>query len=449
MKSHVDDYSHIETASSYESIVGKRNTFMSPSLETFQAYSKPLVLKMGRGQYLWDINDRKYIDLLAQNVCISVGYNHPLVTGEVKKQIAMLEHCTTMYFQAVPAHFAEELVSRFPASEDWVVHFVNSGSEAIDLALLMARLHTGNFEMIALRSGYHGLHFSAMSLTGIETCRHAVPPVPGILHVANPDQYRGAFGATVTPYVEEIDRTIGSSTPGQIAGFIAEPIQGFGGVIPMPAGYLSAAFERVRAAGGLCIVDEVQTGFTRTGSHFWGFQNHDVVPDIIVLGKGIGNGYPLSAVVVKRKIAESLAGKKFFNTYGSNPVSCAAGRAVLRATEEDQTQQNARDVGQYIKEKLRVLETKYDIIGDVRGTGLMLGVELVKDRKTKEPAKEEANYIAETAKDNGVIIGKGGALGNVLRINPPLCIEKKDVDCVANVLDLSFHKLSTGSGPNI
>lgn len=434
-------YRPITTQSSYESILEKRNTFMSPSLTTFQAYAKPLILKRGRGQYLWDINDRKYIDLMAQNLCISVGYNHPLVTGEVKHQIGLLEHCTTMYYQAVPAHFAEELVSRFPDINDWVVHFVNSGSEAIDLALLMARLHTGNFEVIALRDGYHGLHFSAMSLTGIDACRHALPPVPGILHVANPDQYRGVFGATVSPYIEEIDRAIGASTPGRIAGFVVEPIQGFGGVIPMPEGYLPGAFERVRAAGGLCIVDEVQTGFTRTGSHFWGFEDHGVVPDMIVLGKGIGNGYPLSALVVKREIAESLARKKFFNTYGSNPVSCAAGRAVLRAIDEDETQQNAQNVGQYLKDRLKDLKTRYDVIGDVRGKGLMIGVELVKDRNTKEPAGEEAGRIAETAKDNGVIIGKGGARGNVLRINPPLCIEKKDVDSVADVLDYSFRHL--------
>ena len=441
MHSDETGYGPIETSSSYESIVGKRNAFLSPSLTTFQAYSKPLVLTRGRGQYLWDVHDRRYIDLLAQNLCISVGYNHPLVTAEVRRQMDTLEHCTTMYYHAVPAHFAEELASRFPGGEDWVVHFVNSGSEAIDLALLMARLYTENFEIIALRNSYHGLHFGAMSLTGIDTCRHAVPPAPGIVHVANPDQYRGIFGATTGPYVDELDHTIGASTPGRIAGFIVEPIQGFGGVIPVPPGYLSPAFQRVRDAGGLCIVDEVQTGFTRTGSHFWGFESHDVVPDIVVLGKGIGNGHPLSAVVVKRAIAESLAGRKFFNTYGSNPMACAAGRAVLRAIDEDRTQTNARDVGHYMKERLMDLGTRYDVIGDVRGTGLMIGVELVKDRKTKEPAGEEAGYIAERAKDNGVIIGKGGARGNVLRINPPLCIEKKDVEQVADVLDDSFRHL--------
>jgi alanine-glyoxylate transaminase/(R)-3-amino-2-methylpropionate-pyruvate transaminase len=346
-----------------------------------------------------------------------------------------------MYFNAASAHFAEELAARMPGSEDWVVHFVNSGAEAIDLAQLMARLYTGNFELIALRKAYHGLHFSAMSLTGIQTCHHAVPVSSGIIHVHNPDQYRGMHGATVDPYVAEIDCAIESSTPGKIAGFIAEPIQGYGGVIPLPDGYLAAAFERVRAAGGVCIVDEVQTGFTRTGDNFWGFEAHGVIPDIVVMGKGIGNGFPLAAVAVKREVAESMSGKKFFNTYGSNPLSCAAGRAVLRAIDEDGTRENAKEVGGYMKEKLLALKKKHSAIGDVRGSGLMLGIEVVKDQTTKEFGDEEAGKVSEHAKDNGVIIGKGGAMGNVLRINPPLCLQKNDVDLVVEVLDQGFSQL--------
>lgn len=435
------NYRPIETSSEYDTIVQLRNKFMSPSLRTFQAYAKPVVMQRGQGQYLWDVQDKKYVDLMAQNLCISVGYNHPLVTREAKNQIEQLGHCTTMYFNPVPAHYAEELVARMPGTEDWVVHFVNSGAEAIDLAQLMARLYTGNFELIALRKAYHGLHFSAMSLTGIQTCHHAVPVSSGILHVHNPDQFRGVHGAAIAPYVAEIDCTIESSTPGRIAGFIAEPIQGFGGVIPLPEGYLAAAFERVRAAGGVCIVDEVQTGFTRTGSHFWGFEDHGVIPDIVVMGKGIGNGFPLAAVAAKREIAEPMSAKKFFNTYGSNPMSCAAGRAVLRAIDEDDTQQNAKEVGGYMMQKLQDLKEKHSVIGDVRGSGLMLGIELVKDQTTKVIADEEAGRVAEYAKDNGVIIGKGGAMGNVLRINPPLCIQNEDIDFVIDVLDQGFSQL--------
>ena len=435
------DYKPIETSSDYDTVVQLRYKHMSPSLRTFQAYAEPVVLKKGQGQYLWDVHDKKYVDLMSQNLCISVGYNHPLVTREAKRQIEQLGHCTTMYFNAASSHFAEELAARMPSGEDWVVHFVNSGAEAIDLAQLMARLYTGNFELIALRKAYHGLHFSAMSLTGIQSCHHAVPVSSGIIHVHNPDQYRGMHGATVEPYVAEIDCAIESSTPGKIAGFIAEPIQGYGGVIPLPDGYLAAAFERVRAAGGVCIVDEVQTGFTRTGDNFWGFEAHGVIPDIVVMGKGIGNGFPLAAVAVKREIAESMSDKKFFNTYGSNPLSCAAGRAVLRAIDEDGTRKNAKEVGGYLKEKLLGLKKKHSAIGDVRGSGLMLGIEVVKDQTTIEFGDEEAGKVSEYAKDNGVIIGKGGAMGNVLRINPPLCLHKEDVDLVVEVLDQGFSKL--------
>jgi alanine-glyoxylate transaminase/(R)-3-amino-2-methylpropionate-pyruvate transaminase len=442
MKYQENAYSPLETEWSYESTERKRARFLSPSLRTFQAYSKPLVLKRGQGQYLWDIHEKKYVDLMAQNLCISVGYNHPLINSEVKKQIDMMAHCTTMYLQPVPAHFAEELVGRMPAGTDWVVHFVNSGSEAIDLAVLMARVFTGNFEIVALRNCYHGLQFSAMALTGIQSCRQPVPCAPGIVHVPNPDPYHGIFGADLEPYVDEINRSIMASTPGKIAGFIAEPIQGFGGVMPLPPGYLSAAFEITRAAGGVCIVDEVQTGFARMGSCYWGFQMHDVNPDIVVLGKGIGNGFPLSAVVVRREIAEAMAHKKFFNTYGSNPISCAAGRAVLRAIDEDHIQGNAQNVGGYLKDRLMGLKTKHELIGDVRGSGLMMGVELVKNRKTKEPADEEAGRVAEHAKTSGLIIGKGGVLGNVLRINPPMCIQKHDIDFAVEVLDQSLQAVS-------
>ena len=438
---HKSNYSPIETNWSYDSVIKKGIIFTSPSVKSFQAYSQPLVLKKGEGQYVWDVNDKKYIDLMAQNICISVGYNHPLVNSEVKKQMDMLTHCTAMYVHPVAVSYAEELAARFPSGHEWVVHLVNSGAEAVDVALLMARLYTGNFEIIGVRQCYHGIHFGCMSLAGMQMFRQPISPVPGMLHVANPGLYRGAFGESIEGYLNEIDQTIMSSTPGKIAGFIVEPIQGFGGVNPMPEGYISAAFERARSAGGVCIVDEVQTGFTRTGDNFWGFQRHDVVPDIIVLGKGIGNGFPISAVVAKREVAEAMAQKKWFNTYASNPMMCAAGRAVLRAIDEDQTQQNAKETGSYLKKKLESLQAKYDIIGDVRGRGLLIGVELVKDRKTKEPADEETTRVIETAKNNGVIIGKGGGQGNMLRINPPLCIQKEDADLVVDVLEQAFSQL--------
>lgn len=437
----LNEYSPIETDWSYDACVRKCDTFLTPAMKTFRAYEKPLVLEKGAGQYVWDADGRQYIDMMAQNLCISVGYSHPLVTAETKKQIDLLQHATSMYIQGVPAHYGEELAARFPEGHDWVVHLVNSGAEAADLALLMAQLYTGNFEMIALRTAYHGIHTAGMALSGIHSFKQPLPPMAGIHHVANPDPYRGIFGDDVDEYVEEISRTINASTCGQIAGFVVEPIQGFGGVIPMPEGYLAKAFERVRAAGGLCIVDEIQTGFGRTGDHFWGFEAHGVVPDMILLGKGIGNGYPLSAVVVKREIAEAMTHRKYFNSYTFNPICCAAGRAVLRAIDEDGTRENARETGAYLRLRMQELQEKYDVIGDVRGKGLHDGVELVRDRRTKEPADTEAGIVTEYARDNGVIIGKGGALGNMLRLNPPMCIQAADIDTVADVLDEAFRRL--------
>ena len=436
-----DSIKSIETNWDYEATLTRRHRFMSPSLRTFTAFQKPVILKCGEMQYVRDEKGKKYLDCLAQNLSISVGHCHPVVNREAKKQIDELVHCTTMYYQPVPAHFAEELVAKMPSDEDWVVHFVNSGAEAIDLAILMARLYSGNFDVLSLRNSFHGLHFGSMALTGIKTCRHNLPLNPGIIHVHNPDQYRGVHGATVDPYVNEIDVTINSSTPGQIAGFIAEPIQGFGGVIPLPMGYLSKAFDLVRAAGGVCIVDEIQTGFGRMGTDMWGFAAHGVIPDIIALAKGIGNGYPVAAVVAKREIAESMAKKKFFNTYGSNPVSCAAGRAVLRVIEDDKLMQNAKKTGGRLMSRLHELADKHTVIGNFRGRGLMVGVEIVKDRSTKEPAMEEAAQITEQIKDNGIIVGRGGIFGNVLRINPPLCASEDDMDFIADVLSDSCSRL--------
>jgi alanine-glyoxylate transaminase / (R)-3-amino-2-methylpropionate-pyruvate transaminase len=431
----------IATDWSYENTAARRSKFLSPSLRTFTAFETPILLKRGQMQYVWDERGKKYLDCLAQNLCISVGHNHPLVIREAKAQSDELVHCTTMYYHPVPAHLAEELVAKMPKGEEWVVHFVNSGAEAVDLAVLMARLYTGHFDILALRNSFHGLHFASMSLTGIHSCRHGVPAVPGVLHTHNPDQYRGVHGAGVERYVNEVDVVIQTSTPGQIAGFIAEPIQGYGGVIPLPSGYLEGAFRHVRAAGGVCIIDEIQTGFGRMGSHYWGFETHNVTPDIVVMAKGIANGYPLAAVVAKRDIAEAMSKKKFFNTYGSNPVACAAGRAVLRAIETDGTQRNAEVLGLALLENLLQLQKAHPVIGDVRGRGLMVGVDIVKDPATREPSPEIAAKIAEGAKGRGVIVGRGGTHGNILRINPPMCLEKRDVGFLSEVLDDSCKAL--------
>jgi alanine-glyoxylate transaminase / (R)-3-amino-2-methylpropionate-pyruvate transaminase len=423
---------------STEGIVARREKYYAASQRAFMPYKTPLIFSRGERQYLWDEKGKQYLDLLGMNVCVSVGHAHPEVTKAAEEQIRALQHCTTMFYHPVPAHFAEELVARMPKGHDWVVHFTSSGAEAIDLALIMAQTFTGNIDMLALRNAYHGATFGAQSLTGISGFRHNVPLLGGIHHIANPDPYRGIFGDDTAAYLAEIDRTIGYATSGKLAGFIVEPIQGYGGIIELPAGYLKSAVQKVRDHGGICIIDEVQSGFGRTGDNFWGFEAHGVVPEIVVMAKGIGNGFPLGAIVSKREVAESLAKKFFFNTYGANPVSCAAGRAVLRVIDQEGLQANSLKVGNRMRAVLERLHQKHEIIGDVRGHGLMLAIELVTDRKSKTPATKETAEIFEKTRENGLVVSKSGTDRNILRMVPPMCIQESDVDRMEEALERSL-----------
>ena len=263
---------------------------------------------------------------------------------------------------------------------------------------MRARSYTGRNDVLALRSGYHGATYGAQSVTGISGFRHNIAQLGGVAFVPEPNQYRGIFGEGVDPYLDEIERVTHSGTTGGLAGMIIEPVQGYGGIVPMPLGYIAGAAERVRAAGGLLIIDEVQSGVGRTGDHFWAFEEHGVTPDIVVMAKGIGNGIPLGAVVARRAVAEVMADKFLFHTYGANPVACSAGRAVLRIMADEKLAENAGTVGAALKARLEDLRQKYDVIGDVRGKGLMMAIELVKDRKTKEPDPETTAAVLEKLK---------------------------------------------------
>jgi alanine-glyoxylate transaminase/(R)-3-amino-2-methylpropionate-pyruvate transaminase len=324
-------------------------------------------------------------------------------------------------------------------------YFVNSGSEANDLALLMARASTGNFEMIALRNAYHGGNQSGMGVTAHSTWKYNVPHSFGVHHALAPYQYRGPWGYDDADagkkYANDVKEVIDFATPGKVAGFIAESIQGVGGFVEFPQGYLKQTYEYVRAAGGLCIADEVQTGFGRTGTHFWGFETQDVIPDIVTMAKGIGNGCPLAAVVTTHKIAQSLTGKVHFNTFGGNPVVSAMGKAVLEVIEKENLQANSHKLGTYIHAGLAKLKEKHKIIGDVRGKGLMIGIEMVKDRVTKEPATAECASVLESAREMGLLIGKGGLRGQTIRFAPPMCITRADADFLLEVLDEAFSTL--------
>ncbi|MES2706443.1 MAG: aminotransferase class III-fold pyridoxal phosphate-dependent enzyme [Verrucomicrobiota bacterium] len=419
-----------------------RKASVNPAL--FHYYKEPLMIVEGKGQYLYDEKGRRYLDAFAGIVTVSVGHCHPHVVAAANAQNQLLQHTSTIYLHPNLPLYAAALADKMPGNLK-VVYLVNSGSEANDLALLMARAHTRNYDVIALRNAYHGGGAGTMGLTAHSTWKFNVPHSFGVHHALAPDPYRGPWGhddrQAGAKYAADVRELISFATSGQIAAFVAESIQGVGGAVVFPDGYLKEAYAHTRAAGGLCIADEVQTGFGRTGSHFWGFENQGVVPDIVTLAKGIGNGAPLAAVVTTPEIAASLTSRIHFNTFGGNPVCCAIGKAVLEVIDQEGLQENSLQIGAQLKTGLLKLQQKHSLIGEVRGLGLMLGVELVKDRATKEPAKAECAQIFETAREMGLLIGKGGLHGNVLRIKPPMCLTPADADFLLAVLDRAFERV--------
>lgn len=416
----------------------RRAVSMGPVPGTTAIFAEdPITLVSGQGVHVVDDQGRRYVDCSAQNLCISLGFAHPVTLAMAGEQMARMQHCTSLFLNEQPLRYAEELLQRLPSGTDWVVHLANSGAEAIDLAFMMARAHTGHHEIVSLRNAYHGLHFGVSGSTAFQYNRWPGAAMQGIVQAMHPDQYRGSFGpdAGVTPYLEELRRTLFSATCGRIAGIIIEPIQGSGGVVPMPAGYMAQAFQIAHEAGGLCISDEVQTGFGRLGSHYWGFEAHGATPDIIVLGKGMGNGFPVSGVVCRREIAESFAKVRYFNTYAGNPVALAAARSVLRAVDEEGLQDNAAKVGAQLLDGLRALQRRHRLIGDVRGAGLMLGIDLVADRATRAPALEAATRIQQRLRLSGYLLVRGSPTRSTLRINPPLSLGHDHANGLLQALD--------------
>lgn len=424
---------------SLEEVLAARRQFVNPTVFTY--YKNPLMLVEGKMQYVYDEKGRRYLDAFGGIVTVSVGHCHPHVVAALREQIETLQHSTTIYLHPNLPEYARLLASKMPGDLK-VCYFVNSGSEANDLAVMMARVYTENYDIIALRNAYHGGTAGTMALTGQNTWKFNVPHSFGAHHVLAPYPYRGLWGnddpEAGRKYAADLQDQIETGTNGQIAAFIAESIQGVGGAITYPAGYLQAAYTHARAAGGLCIADEVQTGFGRTGTHYWGFETQGVIPDIVTMAKGIGNGFPLAAVVTTAEIASVFTKKIHFNTFGGNPMACAQGKAVLEVIDREGLQHNSLEVGGYLRLGLEKLQAKHSLIGEVRGAGLMLAAELVKDRATKEPARDECARIFERAKELGLVIGKGGLKGNVLRIKPPMCVTKADADFLVEVLDQAF-----------
>ncbi|XP_047317035.1 alanine--glyoxylate aminotransferase 2 homolog 3, mitochondrial-like [Impatiens glandulifera] len=418
-------------------ILSKRRQFLNPSV--FHLYKDPINLVDGKMQYLYDEDGRRYLDAFGGIATVSCGHCHPDVLDAVVSQMKRLQHSTVLYLHPAITDFAEALVSKLPGDLK-VAFFTNSGTEANELALMMARLYTGCNDIVSIRNGYHGNAAATMGATAQSSYKFNVVQT-GIHHALNPDQYRGVFGSDGPKYAKDVEDLIAYGTSGRIGGFISEAIQGVGGILELAPGYLPAVYSSVRKAGGVCIADEVQSGFARTGSHFWGFEAHGVVPDIVTMAKGIGNGLPLGAVVTTPEIAKALSNGFYLNTFGGNPVCTAGGLAVLKVIEKEKLQENAFEVGNYLKDRLISLKEKHDIIGDVRGRGLLLGVELVTDRQLKTPAKVETLHIMEQMKEMGVLIGKGGFHGNVFRITPPLCFTKQDADFLVDIMDYNMSKM--------
>ncbi|MDP6418562.1 MAG: aspartate aminotransferase family protein [Candidatus Krumholzibacteria bacterium] len=422
----------------YGEVLNTRREHLNPAI--FTLYKEPLMIVEGHMQYLFDEKGRRYLDLFAGIVTVSCGHCHPRVTDAMSEQLQRIQHTTTIYLNPLIGEYAKRLASKLPGDLD-VLYFVNSGSEANDLALMMSRLYTGHHDVLAVRNAYHGASPTAMGLTSHHTWKYPVPHSQGIHHVPCPDpsrsRYQGSPEEIASSSAEEIRDIIRFSTPGKVAAFIAEPIQGVGGATYGSRNYLGEAYGIVREHGGLCIADEVQTGFGRTGDHFWGFENFDVQPDIVTMAKGIGNGAPLAAVATRREIAEVLTQRIHFNTYGGNPISMAAGLAVLDVIEEEGLQENSKVLGARFHEGLLKLKDKHSLIYDVRGMGLMIGVEL-RD-KEDQPATAACAEVLEQSRERGLLVGKGGLFGNVLRIKPPMCISADDVDFALEVLDIAIE----------
>lgn len=422
------------------------------------SYKEPVLITEGKQQWLWDSTGKRYLDLFAGIVTVSVGHCHPKVNAALKDQIDKLWHTTPIYMYPGHNEYAQKLTSKMPGDLK-VCLFTNSGSEANDLAMHLARLYTNRYDIVTLRNSYHGMSGATMGLTSMGSWKYNVPTGFGIHHAMNADVYNGLWGGkncrdspiqtnrdcscnsneceACDKYVDQFKEVLNWTAPkgGKIAGVFMESIQGVGGTHQYPKGYVKKVSELVKSNGGLYIADEVQTGFGRTGSHYWGFENHGASPDIVVMAKGIGNGFPMAAVITTAEIADKIGEALHFNTYGGNPMACAVGSAVLDVIDEEKLQENCKNVGTYFLNELAKLRDEFEIVGDVRGKGLMIGLELVENKKTRQALNaDKMNKIFEGTKNKGVLYGKGGLNGNILRIKPPMCITKQDADFGVEVL---------------
>src|SRR3954468_12196092 len=428
---------------SKQDLLRKHKEYLFPSQTVY--YADPLVTDHGSMQYLWDTEGKKYLDFFGGIVTVSVGHANPKVTSKTKAQIDKLQHASTLFPNEAVVALAEKLAQITPGDIKQS-YFTNSGTEANETAVQLARIHTGHTEIVALRHGYSGRSALAQSLTAHSSWRKSLPGAHGVVHAMNAYCYRCPLGKTYpsceVACAKDVEAVIQTCTSGRIAAFLAEPIQGVGGFITPPKEYFKMVFRIVKEYGGLYIDEEVQTGWGRTGKRWFGIEQWEVTPDIITAAKGLGNGVPIGLTATRPEIEASVKGLHI-STFGGDPVTCVGAKATIEVIEEDRLMYNADTAGRYFRDGLEPLKEKHDLIGDVRGMGLLQAMELVKNRATKEPAPEVTNQFMEQCRKGGLIVGKGGLFGNVIRTSPPLNISKADVDKAIRIMDQAFTAISS------
>jgi len=420
-------------------IYEKHKKYLVPCVANY--YKEPLILDRGKGSYLYDIDGKEYLDFFGGIVTISVGHCDDEITLETCEQMRRLQHTSTLY-PNVPIVFLAEKLAEITPGRLQKSFFTNSGTEAIETAILLAQLYTKSHEVITLRHCYSGSSLLAMNITGHWNWRLAESLVPGIKHAHNAYCYRCAFGREYPvcnlECARDVKELIETTTSGHPSAFIAEPIQGVGGFITPPKEYFKEVVSIVKSYGGLFICDEVQTGWGRTGGKMFGIEHWEVEPDIMVMAKGTANGSPVGITIATPEVGDTLKGLHI-STFGGNPVTATAALATIDAIEKRDLVQNAEKMGRYLRNQLDGLKEKHQIIGEVRGMGLIQGIEIVKAKK--EPAPDFVLEIFERTKEEGLLIGKGGLYGNVIRITPPLTIVKEEIDRAIGILDRSFGKI--------
>lgn len=415
--------------------------FIFPAV--FNYFKEPLVVSHAKDQYVWDADGNQYLDFFGGIVTVSVGHCNEAVNKKVHAQIDKLEHVSTVFANEPQVALAQKLAQITPNQALRKSFFTNSGTEANETAILAARCYTGSTEIIALRHSYHGRSAGTMAVTGQASWKLG-PPQAGVVHAINAYCYRCPLGleypSCEVKCAQDIEQVIRTTTSGRVAGLIAEPIQGVGGFITPPKEYFKIVTDIVRNYGGIFISDEVQTAWGRTGSKWFGIEHWGVQPDIITSAKGLGNGLPIGLTIARPEIADAMKGTTI-STFGGNPVVTTAAKAVIDYIEEQNLLRNTEEVGGYLKGRLIDLKDKHQLIGDVRGMGLLLAMELVEDRRSKAPATAATLQMMEAARENRIMIGRGGMFGSVIRLSPPMNISRADVDEFITRLDASFTKV--------